>query len=365
MNPTIDHDERMRVRALGFHTRRPVAHPKPPAEHTADRSAVADRVRGLEFDAPVAWVRPCVSRRPVALVGLADGRHIVLKWPDEDLDRTGDREAEILDLLHTTPLAAATRRALPSPVPLGAPGRVRAYDAVHPALSLRDLLGAGMLGPGQIDALATALAGLHDAPWPAEVFADPDMRMTVPAPRTTLLTVEEYSRGVGAEFDVWIRAMQRLSDCFAELHRNWDARSLVHFDLRDDNVLFGSGGSVRIIDWEFAAVGDPRYDVGYLVAQFIVHALRSSPGTRPALPAGAIRTADHFTAAYFARTPGGRDAVRAVVRYAGLVLLQHAGARLELFGSLGRTGHLCLLLAEGLLRRPETLAGRLSTGCAP
>ncbi|MDN0195304.1 aminoglycoside phosphotransferase family protein [Streptomyces sp. S.PNR 29] len=357
----------MRVRTLGFHTRRPDPHPRPRAGLGTGRDTVADRVRALDLGAPVSWVRHCVSRRTVVLAGLADGRHLVLKWPDDDLDPAGSREADMLSLLWSTPMTAEARTALPSAVPVTGGGQITAYDALHPAASLRELLDTGALRTGHVDTLATALAGLHTARWTADVLTDPDLRMSAPAPRTTLLSVAEYACGVGAEFDTWIRAVQRLSDAFGELHRGWDPRGLIHFDLRDDNVLFTTGTTastaVRIIDWEFAAVGDPHYDVGYVVAQFVLHALRSSG--RPSIPAATLHTIDRLVTVYHSQAPAPGAALLKTVRYAGLVLLQQAGARLELFGSLGRTGHLSLLLAEGLLRRPQTLLNRLSPQGAP
>ena len=45
--------------------------------------------------------------------------------------------------------------------------------------------------------------------------------------------------------------------------------TLVHGDYKPDNVMFGPGDSPEIVgvfDWELATVGDPRFDLGWLLA---------------------------------------------------------------------------------------------------
>jgi aminoglycoside phosphotransferase (APT) family kinase protein len=71
--------------------------------------------------------------------------------------------------------------------------------------------------------------------------------------------------------------------------------AVVHGDYRIGNVMVG-GEPVRIVavlDWEMGAIGDPRADLGYLVATYsepggAASALRTSPATaRPGFPSRA------------------------------------------------------------------------------
>lgn len=45
----------------------------------------------------------------------------------------------------------------------------------------------------------------------------------------------------------------------------WRALSLVHGDLKHDNLLLLPGGDVRIVDWEMARLGDPAWDLAGLM----------------------------------------------------------------------------------------------------
>jgi aminoglycoside phosphotransferase (APT) family kinase protein len=54
-------------------------------------------------------------------------------------------------------------------------------------------------------------------------------------------------------------------DSLAALEAGWadavSGRSLVHLDIRADNVLLGAGGAVHVVDWPWAAVAAPWVDV--------------------------------------------------------------------------------------------------------
>lgn len=44
-------------------------------------------------------------------------------------------------------------------------------------------------------------------------------------------------------------------------------KTFVHFDYRLDNLFFGAGGEIRMIDFQTSAVGGGVYDVGYFLSQ--------------------------------------------------------------------------------------------------
>ncbi len=91
------------------------------------------------------------------------------------------------------------------------------------------------------------------------------------------------------------------------------ANTIVHGDYRIGNTLVGDGGPtiVAVLDWEMGAIGDPRADVGYLVATY------AEPGGSPTALGSSPATA----------TPGFPSRAELVARYE-----QATGRQLERLG---------------------------------
>lgn len=87
------------------------------------------------------------------------------------------------------------------------------------------------------------------------------------------------------------RAVQqdaKLSAGLAKARAGWRCETLVHGDIRPDNVLFATKGShpaVWLVDWEFVQQGDPAWDVGCVLHDHLVLWVRSMP-LMPGLDAG-------------------------------------------------------------------------------
>jgi hypothetical protein len=112
----------------------------------------------------------------------------------------------------------------------------------------------------ELDRVVAALATVHDE--------------LTPSPLPTLEPLADYGRalfggwselaGAGAPpsaLDAWARdKLERL----AELESSWPAAcagsTLVHGDVRSDNVLLSDGGVV-FVDWPHAGVGSPAFDL--------------------------------------------------------------------------------------------------------
>jgi len=65
----------------------------------------------------------------------------------------------------------------------------------------------------------------------------------------------------------WAELVERGAPCdaLAELEPRWidaaDGDTLLHFDLRDDNVLIDRTGKAWVVDWANAAIGAPEMEV--------------------------------------------------------------------------------------------------------
>lgn len=70
-----------------------------------------------------------------------------------------------------------------------------------------------------------------------------------------------------------------------ELNRSWAATALIHRDIRLKNFLLTAPvrtmrhTDLKLIDWEFASVGDPRWDIGSALGNYLSLWLQSIPTT--------------------------------------------------------------------------------------
>jgi prepilin-type processing-associated H-X9-DG protein len=108
---------------------------------------------------------------------------------------------------------------------------------------------------------------------------------------------------------------------------------LVHGDYRIGNMLMADGRVTAILDWELAYMGDPRFDLGYMVTDYI-----SGKHLRPKTDlAGAVAEREWLFSEYERLTgePLDREAVRAfsVLGLAALMTMSYTGIRRYVDGS--------------------------------
>ncbi|MCU0350537.1 MAG: aminoglycoside phosphotransferase family protein [Flavobacterium sp.] len=59
-------------------------------------------------------------------------------------------------------------------------------------------------------------------------------------------------------------------DIIKYINKTWDNQFIIHFDLRCDNILIDiDNESTKIIDWEFASVGDPYWDLAVICGDLL------------------------------------------------------------------------------------------------
>lgn len=117
--------------------------------------------------------------------------------------------------------------------------------------------------------VSTWTAGLHAAP-PWILFAHrptPDMFMRLSPANLQVLKLLQRNRPIAVGLD--------------SLRAEWTTETLIHNDLKGDNVLVGrrtdTAVEVRIVDWELIQVGDPAWDVGSVLRDFLDYWLLHVP----------------------------------------------------------------------------------------
>ncbi|MFE2296509.1 phosphotransferase family protein [Streptomyces sp. NPDC059452] len=283
---------------------------------------------------------------------------LLVKWPDDDAELNNNYESVALKMLRELEVPDSFRGSVPSVVGSYDDGKMLALEVLDPATSLRDLLSlSGRLPHVVTSELATCLAILHSADATHIRARYPEWDLMLPVPTSCHLSLEEYSWGCGLDFEAYLKVMQRLEPAFVDFHKAWTHQSLIHFDLRDDNILFRLGETTdcRIIDWELAGFGDPLYDVGYVVAYLLLPMIRAQAagsGSRSATVSSRDNSMD-LICAYTAEAALEPENKNRIIAYAGLALVVHASMRLQQLGALGKIGHLCLLIGERLICKPE------------
>jgi aminoglycoside phosphotransferase (APT) family kinase protein len=66
------------------------------------------------------------------------------------------------------------------------------------------------------------------------------------------------------------------TDALDALGRGWRPTGLIHGDAKWDNMVVGEAGFL-LVDWELAAAGDPRWDVGTVLSTFLSSWVMSIP----------------------------------------------------------------------------------------
>ena len=182
----------------------------------------------------------------VTVAGRTD--RVVVRVPGRDTHLLGiDRDAEV----------AATRSA----AAIGIGPEVVAYLAADGLLVTRYLPGrvlepADLSTPGVLMRLARALRTLHAGPALAGVFD----------PIATARTYVDRARDRGVVPTHLALEADRVAERIAATHLLDDFEPApCHNDLLAPNLI-DDGDTIRIVDWEYAAMGDPRFDLANLVA---------------------------------------------------------------------------------------------------
>lgn len=345
--PATDVEATVRLRMMGIHVAHAIRGRRASSGARPTRAALHCLLAELGLlRGDIVRVHWYTARRPVARVDFASANPVILKWL-EDTELETDNEGWALALLGRMRPPAGLRGALPHLLCTSADGRVQAFEYIPDTVTWAERVAHAPAGTDQLFALlGDRLAELHRLPVREEAVAHRDRHVRFPIPPLARLTPGEYARGYGTDFAEYMTLMQAVDPYLTELRESWAPSAYIHFDIRDDNVLFAADQTkVSIVDWELAGFGDPCYDVGAAVGQTLSHGIPAR--------AGALAAVHRFLAAYQDAAGASDPTILRALQFAGVFLLLTSLGRLEKVGSLGRVGHLSLLIGRRLVSQPE------------
>jgi thiamine kinase-like enzyme len=215
----------------------------------------------------------------------------------------------------------------------------------------------------------SAMSGLHgptDVTWSLRVH-EPDLQ----ALRTSSAAAMELTR--------IIQATDELRTALDELVASWTNEAVIHGDVRWDNCLACRSTEsdrwtrLRLIDWELCAVGDPGWDIGAFLAEYLRAWLHSIPIADPRDPGRLLPHARYplrrmrpairaFWDAYVRQRGAGTanpDLLPRAIRFAAVRLLAAALEEAQTLTELRTSVLGQLSLSQNMLRRPREAADLL------
>ena len=173
------------------------------------------------------------------------------------------------------------------------------------------------------------------------------------------------------EFFQQYQSDRQLQAQIQQVQRQWTPSCLIHRDLRLRNILVsGDCKQTRIIDWEKYVWGDPTYDLGFLLADYLRLSLEQAVPyidldwvtalELSALPISALQPSlQALWEGYGLIRPQvlqDQDFQLRVFRYVGVALLQKIETHLEYQLPFGNADRAAMAIAKGLLSQTAQFA---------
>jgi aminoglycoside phosphotransferase (APT) family kinase protein len=266
---------------------------------------------------------------------------------------------------------------------------LHAYDASRRVLVLEFLTGCtnlreyhqrrGRFPLGPARALGTALGTLHRVSRADRL--EPIVKERLPASPPWVLsgsylpTLHAYQHMSAAEIRLLhiVQSFPQFRARLEDLREGWTLTGLIHGDVRWDNALLLRRGSsraacLRLIDWESAGLGDPRWDVSSALASYVEFWLSSIPvtGDDPdrllelaRFPLEAMHPAMTALWRSYRAAAGTAADVKWVAGYVGARLVQSAYEQVQNATQVSGTTICTLQVALNVLTRPREAAAFL------
>lgn len=233
-------------------------------------------------------------------------------------------------------------------------------------------------------AIATRLANVHRATFNHQNYQE----FFLTHEHSTLVQLPKWIRSLerigpeifgvvpadGLKFFKLYQRYESLGQAMTELADAFQACCLTHNDLKLNNILLHTNWeqenplALRLIDWERSDWGDPAFDLGTLIANYMQIWLSSLVISKSLTIEESLRLAmtpleqlqpsiAALTCAYFNNFPQilehRPNFLLRVVQFTGLALIQQIQAMIQYQKSFGNKGICMLQVAKTLLCRPE------------
>ena len=239
-----------------------------------------------------------------------------------------------------------------------APHRRQSLQAGFPA-PIGEAVGRALADVHRVkraDAGMTATLIASEPPWPLSIL-QPEVQAGLPQNPGT-----KFALGIVARHSGFERALSKLRS-------TWSFESLIHSDMKWDNCLIeaheSAAPAVRIIDWEMAAWGDPAWDAGSLIQDYVSQGIMASPLPVQAAPEAVAEAVDAAMAAirpaiaafWSAYSPDPNpDFLRRSISCGGARILQTCIEALAVSGAVTTNIAALLQLSHDMLERPDAAA---------
>jgi aminoglycoside phosphotransferase (APT) family kinase protein len=229
----------------------------------------------------------------------------------------------------------------------------------------------------RIGGILGALHWLDAGALPGKLALPTEPPWILSAHRPSLGTLREIS-AANLELIREVQAVPALCGLLDELPKEWVCRALIHMDLRWSNWLVpgpesspGNSG-IKLVDWETACLGDPRWDIGCTLADYLMWWVLEVPGAgsdgSARGPSGAaLERVQHAIRAFWTQycraarieDSAYRGFLLVSLRYAAARLIQSAYERHQSALRLDKFGVTLLQLSLNMLQHPEAALHRL------
>ena len=173
--------------------------------------------------------------------------------------------------------------------------------AASDSLMAKQMAG-GVLDPRLLHDVGRAFGTLHGPA--SQVLRDERTRRLFRTGIAWVLTLgvpqSPYVPGTPAAQSILSAVLQRPDAlaALAQARADWRDTQIVHGDAKAANVLILADGSVRLIDWEIAALGDGLWDIAGIVHSLLIPNLLAAPEPLAAAQARAASQIDALWAGY-------------------------------------------------------------------
>jgi Phosphotransferase enzyme family len=317
----------------------------------------------------------------VFLVTVEGERCFILKGGGGPGDGGVAREAAVLDRLRSVDPSGELASVIPTLVGFDSAESVLILEATADERDLRHHHARGRFSRALAGEAGRALALVHGTP-PAALKGLQEL----PGPMSWMQLhqpdLESLQTMSPAEVEL-TRIIQGIDDLCAaleELVSSWQVETVIHGDIRWDNLLAVRGGDskrwtrLKLIDWELCERGDPAADIGSFFGEYLRAWLQSIPITDPrdpgrllecaGLPLRRMRPALRgFWGAYTEHSPCTasdlRRRLRRGIRFAAVRLLMAALEEAHNAYELRARVLYLVPLSRNILHRPDVASADL------